>query len=75
MEAQPESPGAPRAADMAVASNKNRVYTFHPLTAHAEAWLLRNVPAEYHANGHVVTGPLKAAQLTLWMSLEGIVVE
>jgi hypothetical protein len=74
MEAQPGIPvrRAPE-PDVVVASN-SRVSTFHPMSIRAQLWLARNVPPNYHANGHVVTGKLRAAQLMLWMALEGFVV-
>jgi len=78
MEAQPAIPTpAPeplRKPDIIVEHIHQHIITFHPMTLRAEAWLARNVPSEYHANGHVVTGPLKAAQLALWASLDGLAV-
>jgi len=79
MEAQPATatpaPEAERKPDIRIETIAQRIIAFHPMTLKAQAWLARNVPQEYHANGHVVTGPLKAAQLALWAALDGLVLK
>lgn len=63
-----------RKVDVLVTSNRHGVFTFHPVTLRALAWLAANVPKEYYVDGHVEAGPLNAARLAVRMGIEDIVI-